>query len=197
MRYVECYIRQIIFVYITQSFSQTLASPTPWKNIYINIYVFMNVNLYQPQDDSHPHYKPVQVAAAEPHNIAWEPLLFLTNISSPNLELCRGRNQFWCNTTLKFLPALSWSTSPKGDQKSTIKCQRLQHSLQCLRLCYKPLIKCYFLPLLLVKLFQRSYFPLLVKQKKDFKGFLFRGEKLPTTTHLITQYIAEVAFCML
>lgn len=128
-----------------------------------------------------------KVVAAEPHNIAWEPLLFLINISSPNLELCRGRNQFWCNTILKFLPALSWSTSPKGDKKSTIKCQRLQHSLQCLRLCYKSLIECCFLPLLLVKLFQRSYFPLHVKQFfcfKDFKDFLFTGEKLPTTTHL-------------
>lgn len=140
--------------------------------------------MYQPQDDSHLHYKSVQVVAAEPHNRAWEPLLFLINICSPNLELCRGRNQFWCNTILKFLPALRWSIGPKGAQKSTLRCQRLQSSLQCLRLCCKSLIKCCFLPLLLVKLFQRSCFPLQAKQK-DFKDFLFRGENLLTITCLI------------
>lgn len=141
------------------------------KNIYINIYVFRNENLYQPQDDSHLHYKSVQVVAPEPHSIAWEPLLFLINTSSPNLELCRGGNQFWCNTILKFVSALRWSTSPKGNQKSTVKCQRFQRSLQCLRLCCKSLIECCFPPLFSVKLFQKTYFPLHLKQKKDFKTF--------------------------
>lgn len=147
------------------------------KNIYVNIYAFRNENLYQPQDDSHLHYKSVQVVAAEPHSIAWEPLLFLINSSSPNLELCREGNQFQCNTIQKFVPALRWSTSPKGNQKSTIKCQRLQCSLQCLRLCCKTPTECWFLPLFPVKLFQRSYFPLHVKQKKDFKRFSFQGRK--------------------
>lgn len=123
MRYLECYIRQKIFVYVTQSFSDSCFSNS-LKNIYVNIDVFRNESLYQPQDDSHLHYKSPQAVAAEPHSIAWEPLLFLINFS-----LCRGRNQFWWNTILKFLPALRWSTSPKGDQKSTIKCQRLQLSL--------------------------------------------------------------------
>lgn len=31
MRYLDCYIRQTTFVYITLSFSQTLASPSSWK----------------------------------------------------------------------------------------------------------------------------------------------------------------------
>lgn len=39
MRYSECYIRQIIFVYITRFFSQTLSSPAPWK-IFKLIFIF-------------------------------------------------------------------------------------------------------------------------------------------------------------
>lgn len=120
---------------------------------------------------SHLHHKSVQVVVPEPHSIAWEPLSFLINTSSPNLELCRGGNQFWCNTILKFVSALRWSTSPKGNQKSTIKCQRFQRSLQCLRLCCESLIECCFPALFSVKLFQKTYFPLHLKQKKDFKTF--------------------------
>lgn len=156
-----------ICLYNSTFFSDLCFSNSP-KNIYINIYVFRNENLYQPQDDSHVHYKSVQVVVPEPHNIAWEPLFFLINTNSSNPELCRGGNQFWCNTILKFVSALRWSTSPKGDQKSTIKCQRLQHSLQCLRLCCKSLIECCFLPLFLVKLFQKV---LLSPPCKTEEGF--------------------------